>query len=193
MNSSISDSDSAAAWGRCLAACLGTLAIGAALIMLGMLVVDPYDSGRFGWLGIEGITDGNPRLANASRARDPQFDSAVIGDSTAMALDPVELSRSTGAHFVKLTQYGLDPREQLAMLEFFIRHHQRFGALVVVTDMAWCAPHPLPALQGPFPFWLYGQSTLDYAAHLFSWRGLEHLAQMSLIGLGWRKRDNPDG
>src|SRR3954462_12242941 len=114
MNSSISGSDDASAWGRCLAACLGTLVLGGVLTFLVVIAVDPYDSGKFGWLGIEGVSDDNLRIANASRARDPQFDSAVIGDSTAMLLDPANLSRSTGARFVNLSGYGLDPREQLA-------------------------------------------------------------------------------
>jgi len=157
------------------------------------VAVDPYDSGKFGWLGIEGVSDDNPRLANASRARDPQFDSVVIGDSTAMLLDPVELSRGTGARFVKLTGFGLDPREQLAILDFFIRHHPRIGAVVLVTNMPWCTRDPLPQPKDSFPFWLYGESRLDYAAHLFSWRALEHAAQRIMIGLGRKSRDNPDG
>lgn len=193
MNSSISGSDDAAAWGRCLAACLSTLAVGAVLILAFMIAVDPYDSGRFGLLGIEGVSDANPRIANASRARDPQFDSAVIGDSTAMLLDPAQLSQKTGARFVKLTAYGLDPREQLATLEFFIRQHSRIGALVIVTNMPWCARAPLPALREAFPFWLYDDNTPSYAAHLFSWRSLEHAAQRIMIGLGRRTRENPDG
>jgi hypothetical protein len=193
MNSSTSSSDDASAWGRCLAACLGTLAVGATLLLLIAVAVDPYDSGKFGWLGIAGVSDDNPRVANASRARDPQFDSAVIGDSTAMLLDPAELSRSAGGRFVKLTGYGLDPREQLAMLDSFIRHHRRFGALVLVTNMTWCSRDPLPPFKTSFPFWLYEDGKLDYAAHLFSWRALEHVAQRLMIGLGRRPRDNPEG
>jgi hypothetical protein len=193
MNLSISGSDDASAWGRCLAACLATLVAGATLVLLVVFAVDPYDSGKFGWLGIEGVGDDNPRIANASRARDPQFDSAVIGDSTAMLLDPAKLSQSTGAHFVKLTGFGLDPREQLAMLDSFIRHHPRIGVLVLVTNMPWCTRDPLPPYKSSFPSWLYGEGRLDYAAHLFSWRALEHAAQRIMIGLGRRPRNNPDG
>jgi hypothetical protein len=174
-------------------ACFGTLALGAALLFALMIAVDPYDSGRFGLLGIEGVDDANSRTANASRARDPQFDSAVIGDSTAMLLNPPELSRKTATHVVKLTGYGLSPHEQLATLDFFIRHHQRFGALVIVTSMPWCTHDTLSTLKDSLPFWLYGRSTLEYAGHLFSWRALEHAAQRGMIGLGLKKRDNADG
>ena len=55
MSLSTSSSDDASAWGRCLMACLGTLGLGALLLILAlMIVVDPYDSGRFGLLGIDG-------------------------------------------------------------------------------------------------------------------------------------------
>ena len=39
-------------------------------------------------LGIQGVRDASPRTANASRARDPQFDSAVIGNSTGQLVKP---------------------------------------------------------------------------------------------------------
>src|SRR5437764_15306817 len=112
MSSSISSSDAlradadAAAWGRWLAAFLGALALGAAAIFALVLAVDPYDSGRFGLLGIEGVYDESPRTANASRARDPQFDSAVFGNSTGQLLKPSEPSRLTGARFVPLAVSG---------------------------------------------------------------------------------------
>ena len=84
-----------------------------------MLAVDPYDSGRFGILGITGVVDESPRTANASRARDPQFDSAVFGNSTGQLLKPSELSQLTGSSFVQLTVPGTGPREQLAIMDFF--------------------------------------------------------------------------
>ena len=104
MSSSTSSSDVAARetadWGRWLATFLGTLALGAAAVFAFVLIVDPYDSGRVGLLGIKGVRDASPRTANASRARDSQFDSAVIGNSTGQLVKPDELSRLTGGRFV---------------------------------------------------------------------------------------------
>jgi hypothetical protein len=193
MNSSISGSDSASAWSRCLVACLGTLVVGALLLLALMIAVDPYDSGRFGWLGIEGVDDWTPLTANASRARDPQFDSAVLGNSTGQRLNPAELSKATGKHFVQLATPGADPRGHLAILDFFIRNHQRIGAVVIVIDQPWCINNPAQLPPGPFPFWLYGDSTLGYAGRLFSWRALDHTFQRILLGLGFRQRYSPDG
>jgi hypothetical protein len=193
MSSSISGSDDASAWGRCLAACLGTLALGAALIFAVMIAVDPYDSGRFGLLGIKGVDDWTPVTANASRARDLQFDAAVIGNSTGQRLDPAELSRTTGAHFVQLAAPGAEPLGQLAILDFFIRHHKDIRALVIATDAPWCTRELAPLPRNSFPFWLYGDSTLEYAGRLLSWRALDHAFQRIQIGLGKRPRVAPDG
>jgi hypothetical protein len=193
MNSSISGSDDASAWGRCLAACLGTLALGALLLFAVMIAVDPYDSGRFGLLGIQGVDDWTPITANASRARDPQFNAAIIGDSTSQRLDPARLSQTTGEHFVQLAAPGTDPSGHLAILNFFIRHHRHIGAIVIVVDDPWCVSDPRQLAQHPFPFWLYDDSTLGYAAHLFSWRALDHAFQRIMLALDRRQRYRPDG
>jgi hypothetical protein len=193
MNSFISSSDDAIRCGRSLLAFLGGLALGALLVLAVMITIDPYDSGRFGLLGIEGVADSTESTANASRARDPQFDSAIFGNSTGQRLNPAELSQGTGKHFVQLTSPGADPRGQLAILNFFARHHPHIGALVVVTDAAWCTHDPAPPLKNPFPFWLYGESSLAYAGRLFSWRAVNHAYQRIMIFRGKQKRIAPDG
>jgi hypothetical protein len=193
MSSSISSSEPAPEWGRWLGAYLGALALGAALVFAFAITIDPYDSGRFGFLGIEGVSDVNPNTANASRARDPQFDSAIIGDSTAQLLKPSELSSMTGARFVQLTVPGTGPREQLAILDFFVRHHARIGAVVIAADGVWCTRDAALPPAHPFPFWLYGDSKLGYAARLFSSRSLGRAWRRVLIGLGLRERSRGDG
>jgi len=180
------------AWGRWLTTFIGTLAVAGALILALVLVVDPYDSG-FGLLGIKGVDDASPRTANASRARDPQFDSAVIGNSTGQLIKPSELSRLTGTRFVQLTTPGTGPREQLAMMDYFVRHHPRIGALVITADAGWCLRDSTLPLQHPFPFWLYGESRLDYVTHMFSSRALRHAGRRLMILAGRRQPSAADG
>jgi hypothetical protein len=193
MSSSTSSSDPMRVWRRCLAAGMGTLATGACMILALMLAVDPYDSGRFGWLGITGVNDRNATTANVSRARDPQFDAAIFGNSTGQLLEPARLSRATGLRFVQLVAPGADPRGQLAILDFFARHHPQIGALVFVLDEPWCSEALPPLPRSAFPFWLYGESALAYAGHLFTWRALDRAFQRIDIGLGRRAPMNPDG
>jgi hypothetical protein len=196
MSSSISSSDAAdaaPAWTRWLGVFLGALVLGAAAVFALVLIVDPYDSGRAGLLGIQGVADASPRTANASRARDTQFDSAIIGNSTGQLIKPSELSRLTGQRFVQLTTPGTGPREQLAILDYFVRKHAKIGALVIVTDAAWCTRDPALPQQHPFPYWLYGESNLDFLGRLFSSRAVSLTRRRMLIGLGLRQRTAPDG
>jgi hypothetical protein len=199
MSSSISSSDAivaqseAPAWGRWLATFLAALVLGAAAVFALVLIVDPYDSGRVGLTGIKGVNDASPRTANASRARDPQFDSAIIGNSTGQLIKPSELSRLTGLSFVQLTVPGTGPREQLAVMEFFLRRHAKVGALVIVTDLGWCSRDAALPQQHPFPYWLYGESDLDFIGRLFSSRALTLTWRRILVGLGLRERSAPDG
>jgi hypothetical protein len=179
-------------WSRCLRACLGTLGICAGLLFAFLLSVDPYDSGRFGVFGIDGMVDRNTITANASRARDRNFDSPIIGNSTALLLNPNPLSEATGRRFVQLSVVGGSPREEMTVLDFFLRHHPRVGALVVVTDPWWCE-HYQREEPRPFPYWLYGGSSLVHAGYLFSGAGIEHAVQRVSIGLGIRQRSDPSG
>jgi hypothetical protein len=193
MSTSISNSDDASEWGRCLVACLGTLALGALLVLTLVIAVDPYDTGRLGFLGIEGIRDSNARTANASHARDLNFDSAIIGNSHGQILRPADLSQMTGVRFVQLTVPGTASREQLAILNFFLRHHQHIGGVVIVTDEVWCTHDPALPTVSAFPFWLYGDSTLLYASRLFTWHAIGNAFGRIMIGLGLRKPRYPDG
>jgi hypothetical protein len=179
-------------WSRCLRACLVTLAICAGLLFAFTIAVDPYDSGKFGFFGINGVADRNTLTANASRARDASFDSAIIGNSTALLINPTALSRATGLHFVQLSVVGGSPREEFAVLDFFLRQHAHVGALVIGTDPSWCA-HERSNRPRPFPYWLYGRSRLVYTGALFSGAAIEHAVQRVQIGLGKRQRSDPTG
>jgi hypothetical protein len=190
--SAISTSDETTDWSRCLRACLVTLAICASLLFAFVIAVDPYDSGKFGFFGINGVADRNTLTANASRARDASFDSAIIGNSTALLINPTALSQTTSLHFVQLSVVGGSPREELAVLDFFLRHHGHVGALVIGADPSWCA-HEQNNKPRPFPYWLYGRSRLVYAGALFSGAAIEHAIQRVQIGLGKRQRSDPTG
>jgi hypothetical protein len=175
-----------------LRACLVTLAACACLLFAFVIAVDPYDSGKFGFFGIDGVADRNTVTANASRARDASFDSAIIGNSTALLLNPTVLSQATGRHFVQLSVVGGSPHEELAVLDFFLRQHTHVGAVVIGADPSWCA-HDTAENPRRFPYWLYGRSRFVYAGALFSGAAIEHAVQRVQIGLGKRQRSDPAG
>lgn len=195
MSSSTSSSDAApdGAWGRWLAVFLGVLGAIAVLVFAFLIAIDPFDSGRYVPSLIAGVSDESPRTANASRGRDPNFDSAIIGNSSGQALRPATLSQLTGLRFVQLTVPGSGPSEQLALLRWFVRHHQRIGALTFVTDSTWCTGNPALPIAHPFPFWLYSDSHFEYLSHLFSSRALGRSLRRIRLARGTRQRSAPDG
>ena len=187
----VSDPGMASEWRRWLLAFLSVPLLGGALLLAFLIAVDPYDTGKFGVLGIDGVDDQNTRTAIPSRARDPQFNAAVIGNSTVQRLDPTRLSQATGLRFVQLYMIGASPHEELAVLDLFVRSHPRPRALVIGADPSWCVHDHSDA--GRFPYWLYDRSFFVYAARLMSWQGVEHAFQRLAIGLGLRQRKVVDG
>ena len=175
-------------WSAWLATFCGVGAGALAILFLFLVLIDPYDSGRFPGLGIVGVDDASPRTSNVSLGRDPQFDAAVIGNSTGQLLHPMRLSQLTSHSFVQLSVPGSHPREQLALLEWFVRRHAHVSALVLVTDLPWCTQDPSLPTEHPFPFWLYSDSDIEYLRNLFSGRSLERAFRRIGMALGWRQR-----
>jgi hypothetical protein len=161
-----------------------------------IILVDPYDSGRFASLGLRspydastsqvadltgsippsvaafGDTDTSQRTSNVALGRSPRFNAAIFGNSHGQLLSPHRLSRATGLNFVQLTVPGSNVREQLAMMHWFITHHPDVGAMVLALDERWCVTDPHLPLRTPFPFWLYSDSNLVYLANAMSTRSL---------------------
>ncbi|HME25661.1 MAG TPA: hypothetical protein VKI44_30735 [Acetobacteraceae bacterium] len=200
MTSSTSGSDQLAhpeattrlVWRRWLVTFCGVFfGVGALLFTL-LLLIDPYDTGRFPSFGIAGISDVSLRTADASRGRDPRFNAAVIGNSTAQRIDPYRLSAGSGLRFTQLSISKVGPREELVLMQWVLSHHARYGALVIVTDPLWCSPDPDRPLDSPFPFWLYGDD-LDYLANVLSSRALDRAGWRLLIALGLRQPVDPVG
>src|SRR5215204_4590152 len=132
--------------------------IGATAILGSLLAIvyalDPFDTGRPGLFAKAGVRPQGPRTAGASRGRDPAFNAAVIGNSHVQLLSPERLGALTGLSFVQLTIPATRPKEQFAVIGWFMRHHPDARALVIGADNHWCTPDPAIPIEKPFPFWL---------------------------------------
>src|SRR5262249_16126067 len=184
--------DSTRAWLHFVQVFVITLGTALAVIYLLILILDPYDNGRITHNIVFGVVDENPRTASASRGRDPHFDSVVIGNSRGQLLDPKRLSDGTGLSFVQLTVPGAGPQEQLTLLRWFIHHHRRIGAVLLVADQTWCTQNLVPPAH-PFPFWLYSESAFEYSMHVLDAKALDLAWRRTLLWLGLRTRSRPDG
>jgi len=181
-----------AAWRNCIKLFAVTLVAGIALCAVTILAFDPYDSGRFPTFMPAGISDNTPRTANASRGRDLRFNSVVIGNSHTQLVDPARLSSATGLRFVQMTVPGTGPREQMTLLRYFMRHHQRVGAIVIGVDDLWCMDNSDMQMINPFPFWLYG-NTVDYVTHSLGSRAFVLIWRRVLIALDRLQPTDPAG
>ncbi len=179
-------------WRRFAAAFLAVLFGGLGSIYLFLLLIDPYDTGRYPTLLKPGVFDGGSRTANASRGRDPQFNAAIFGNSRGQLLDPEKLSRATGTSFVQLTTPGSGPKEHLTLMRYFLRHHSDVEALVLSADERWCGHDPSLPVIFPFPFWLY-RGDLEYLAHLLSTRAITTAQSRIELATGLVPRTDPRG
>src|ERR1700722_7176659 len=156
-------------WRRSIALFVLTAVATAFVVVSILAALDPYDTGRFGNSSLwRGRIDGQA----VSRGRDPQFDSAIIGSSRMTMIQPEQLDRLTGMHFVSLAVVSSEPIEQLIFLRYFLNPHANVRAIVLGLDDSWCFDPLEPGLDPNFNLWLYDSNDLEYLAHLFSFRAI---------------------
>ena len=195
MNSSISSSEADALWRRFTALFLAVAALALVSILGFAYALDPYDTGRSTLFSAPGVREQGPRTAAASRGRDPAFDAAIFGNSHIQLLSPGRLKRKTGLDFVQLSVPATGPKEQLVLIDWFLRHRRTAArALVISADLTWCAADPALPNDKPFPFWLYSADPLDYVRGLLRFDLLEEIPRRLAYVVGDRKdRAAPDG
>ncbi|WP_114948853.1 hypothetical protein [Microvirga calopogonii] len=200
MNSSISSSDAAARhdrprWRRFAVILVAGAAIVLALALAAIYLIDPYDTGRSPFFSRAGLRPLAPAMANASRGRNPAFNAMIAGNSRIQLISPERLKKATGLDFVQMSVPGSGPKEQLALIDWFLSHRRGpVKALLVSIDERWCASDPALPSERPFPFWLYASSSLEYARGLLRWEVLEEVPPRLayLLGLS-AERLRPDG
>lgn len=110
-------------------------------------------------------------------------------------LSPERLKASTGLAFVQLSTPGGWPREQFAVLNWYLRHRRQAAkALVVSADLTWCSSDPSAAATNPFPLWLYSESPLEYLRGLLRYGTLEEAGLRVAYAFDPKaERARPDG
>lgn len=162
-------------WRQFLATfCAASILVGAVLLAF-VVIVDPYDTGRFTPLRVYGMPKNSTSLVTASLARDPAIDGAIVGNSTIQLLNPRRLQSLTGEKLAQLSIPGVGPVEEYYILNWFHRWHSSPKAIIVGLDYgSWCKPDfkfSRANILNPFPFWLYG-SDAEYLSKVLSFRSI---------------------
>ena len=142
----------------------------ACMILFGAVVAvvyyyDPY--GRAGIRSSSQVPNVGERELKVSVARNPLFDSAVVGNSTSIPMQPEILDGLTGRKFVSLSVSGSGAPVALTVARFFLRHHPAANTIIVAMDDTWCRNERTMAEGRPFPFWLYS-GNLEYIGWLYA-------------------------
>jgi hypothetical protein len=160
---------------RDLVQLIGAIALAFSVVVATVYIRDPY--GRSGIRQSREVPNLGERELMVSRARDPSFNSAIIGNSTSIPMQPEILNKLTDRKFVSLSISGSGAPVALSVVRFFLRYHVSDQTLILALDDTWCRGAQDMAEGRPFPFWLYGND-LDYLAGLYANASFEmlHLA-----------------
>lgn len=169
-------------WRRWLAVLLlMAVAIGATTYTA-VILIDPFSTGRFSLTQRTDFTTSFPRLAFAGLVRDPQFNGAILGDSTASSLDPAAIAGSSGWRIAQLAIQAATPANIFTMARSYARHHRTVSTLeILVLSFSWCRDGgPEDNARFAFPDWLYESSPRVYLSRIF----FLEAAKATLIRIG---------
>ncbi len=108
------------------------------LLYLVVYLIDPYDV-----LSLSPDFERSPvsskrRHFNPGIARNPSFDSFIIGSSTVMLLNPSHLNPLLNAKIANLSLPAASPYEQLRIAGLFAEYHDPINLVIVSIDEVWC-------------------------------------------------------
>lgn len=188
----------ASAWRRFVSVFVGMFFGLLALVLVAIVLIDPYDTGYFPSPIGPGVVDDNDYTNIVGRARVPRFNAAIIGNSHGLLIDPVRLSAATGLSFVQLTPLGSGPREHMEVMAYFLRRHTDVRALILVADQTWCTHDPaltsiVLARGYEFPRWLFAESRVRYLANMLNTRSLRMARRRIQFAIGTLAPIDPVG
>lgn len=178
--------DDAQLWRRWLAAFLLTAGILSVVLYAGVVLIDPFSTGRFSLMQGIDIASRNPRLIKGGIARDPRFDAAIFGSSTGYPLDPQKIGGDSGWDVAQLAIPATLPPSQLLVARAFQRHHNgRANLQIYMLDQLWCRQgDPAAGAWGAFPDWIYESSDAEYLSRIFFPEGVTAAARRLAIRFG---------
>lgn len=117
----------------------------------------------------------NQRFSYPAIARNPAYNSLVIGTSTSRLFQPAILDEGLERSFAILSMNSATAYEQYKIAEHFINHHDRVQDLIVGVDISWCDMNKPYAqyTSRPFPEWMYDSSPWNDLTNHYSLRTLE--------------------
>lgn len=177
------------AWRRFVFFLIGAFAICSFACYGFILVMDPYQNVPFAPDLPRAPVSQNQRYAYPALARDPRFDSAIVGTSMVRLLKPERLNELLDARFVNLAMNSATAHEQVQMNALFLRHHPTPKVLVYALDDSWCRAVEQPERYTfrDFPEFMFDENRWNDLLYLFNDKALENAVRMLELVRGARE------
>jgi len=158
------------------------------LIVAIIWVVDPYRNLPFSLPLDRAPAASNQRYAYPAIARDPAFDSLMVGTSTMRLIPPERLDALFDARFANLSMNSATAYEQMRIGQLFASHHPVARYLIVGIDIVWCEDMEAPEKYTfrRFPEWMYDGNPWNDVAHLLEFKTFEVVGRQAGYMLGLR-------
>ena len=164
--------------------------LGLAVLLGGSIwIIDPYDHLPFSPPLERKPLAHNQRYSYPAIARNPVFDSAIIGTSTARLLRPDDFNKALGARFANLSMNSARAYEQARLFEVFARTHRAPKFVIVGLDTVWCkvGKELKKYTFRRFPEWMYDANPWNDIPHLLEFKTFEVVGRQAGYLLGLRK------
>lgn len=149
-----------------------------AFVYLLIILVDPFDTLPLSLPLDRAPMATNQRFSYPVLARNPQFDSVVVGSSSSRLFRPELLNEVFAANFVNLAINAGRPYEQYKFLKLFLEHHKSPKTILIGMDIRnkemWCRENEMDVqTDRQFPEWMFDSNPWnDYLYH-FNAKALE--------------------
>lgn len=162
-------------WQRYVKALAVTFAGALAAALIFIVAMNPYGNLPKLLFKRHVIMDSDQRFQYPSIIRSGDFDSAVIGTSSARLLKPSELEAVFGGRFANLGINDGRAWEQTQVANLFLRHVAKPRTIIFGLDWVWCfaAADTNRTRNNEFPEWLYADNRLTDWNYVLNARAIE--------------------
>jgi hypothetical protein len=183
-------SNSKQSWKRFWKFFLGSFVAANLVVYVGCYFVDPYDIYPFSLNITRQQVARHQEYFYPMLARDPAYDSIVMGTSTSRLLNPAKLNDVFGGSFVNIAMNNGAAYFQTKLLDVFTRSHDRMKTVIIGLDVVWMEPEAhyskYHGYGGVFPEWLYDDVPWNNILP-YSMLTLKHSLRTVLVASGLKK------
>ena len=168
--------------------CAILLALFSFLIVLTVVIVDPFEIYHRALFYVPPYSSGTQTYSNAGVAKNFHYDSVIIGSSVTENCTPSVYDAALGGRFVKLCMNGGLSRDHARMMDAAFSHHT-IARVVYGLDLFAYSQY-YTNQKAPFPAYLYDDSLLNDVSYWFNRSVLFTYIPSALSSLGTPNEDD---